>query len=371
MSRQYQVCNQCVMDTTDPEISFDEEGVCNHCKGFFLRVAEELRSKDPDQLQELIADIKSSGEGKQYDCIVGVSGGVDSTYVCFLANRYGLRPLAVHLDNGWNSELAVRNIELTLEKLSIELFTHVTDWEEFRDVQLSLWKSGVPNIEAVTDHCINTLLIKVASKFGVKHVLSGNNIATEGILPRSWGYDNRDWKFIKSIQKQFGTMSTASLPHMNLANAVYYLIFKKIKFVRLLDYIDFSKEDACQQLEAELGWKPYVFKHGESIFTRFFQGVILVDRFGIDKRKAHYSSLICSGQMTRNDAMSLLEQPPYEGQQREADLEFVLKKFQLTREEFVSFQNAPRRDHNSFPSNSWIFESELIKRLTKILAIKT
>lgn len=336
-----QICTRCVMDSTIKIINFDENGVCDYCKNYEYRVNTELY-KEPvrsEKLKTLVEKIKSDGKNSNYDCIIGVSGGVDSSYVAHLVKKLGLRPLAIHLDNGWNSELAVKNIQQLLEKLDIDLYTYVIDWEEFKDLQKSFIKSSIENLEIPTDHAINALLLKMADKHNIKYILNGSNLVTEGILPIQGGR-NIDYRLIMDIHKKFGTKKLKTYPSISITNFAFKVLVKKIKFIPILNYIDFDKDEAINLLEKEYGWTRYGGKHYESIFTRFFQGYILPNKYKYDKRKAHLSTMIMSGQITRNEALEILKENPYPDQKLLSDdLEFFLKKFEFTEKEFENIMN--------------------------------
>lgn len=341
------------MDTTDPDIVFDTDGVCNHCT--YYQVLEQKYviavDKREEKLNALVKSIKDAGRGKAYDCLIGVSGGVDSTYVAYLVKKLGLRPLAVHLDNGWNSELSVSNIEKCLNKLKIDLFTKVLDWEEFRNLQLSFLKASVPDGEIPTDHAIGALLFKVAANHGIRHIISGSNIATEGMLPDKWTYGVSDWKYIRSVHRRFSSTPLNDYPHYSIAKMLYYGSIKRIISVRLLDYVDYKKDRTREILEGELGWKYYGGKHYESIYTRFFQGYILPRKFNIDKRRAHLSTLICSGQLTKTQALAHLERDIYDGAKSEDDRIYVIKKLDITEAEFQHIMDLPILNYMAYPNN--------------------
>lgn len=334
------------MDTTDPEIEFDDRGVCNHCR----RCDEVLRKKalGEKRLRELVEKIIKEGEGKKYDCVMGVSGGVDSSYVAYMAKKLGLRPLAVHLDNGWDAELAVDNIEKILKKLDIDLYTHVIDWEEFKDLQLSYIKASVVDIEVATDHAIFALLYEVAEKQGVKYILSGSNVATEAIMPSSWAYKKTDLRNLKSIHGKWGEKKLETYPKIGLFQWLYYRLVKGIRYVPFLNYMEYNKAEAKRVLQEELGWKDYGGKHHESVFTKFYQSYILPEKFGIDKRKAHLSTLICSGQISREEALAELEKPLYDREELERDRKYVLKKLGLAEKEFEDIMQAPIKKHEDY-----------------------
>jgi N-acetyl sugar amidotransferase len=338
------------MDTSDPNITFDNNGYCNHCSAALKMLERQKSIKDPVLLDNLINKIKNDGVNKKYDCVIGVSGGVDSTYVAYLVKEKGLRPLAVHLDNGWNSELAVKNIEKTLKKLDIDLYTHVLDWNEFKNLQLAFLKASTPDSEVPTDHAIFSVLYNVCRKFGIKYMISGNSISTESILPKSWSQGINDWKYIKSINKMFGKIKLSTYPHNSLLKEVDNRLIRKINRVRILDYIDYKKEDAEKILKEVLGWTPYGNKHYESIYTRFFQGYILPEKFGFDKRKAHLSSLIITNQLERDEALRLLEEEIYDPNLLREDLVFFKSKLSLSDQEFDDIMSMKPMRFEDYPN---------------------
>ncbi len=350
MKKPYQICVKCVMDTSDPDIEFDENGVCSHCQ-HSKRTRRFLYSQK--ELSKEIEKIKSNGEGKKYDCILGISGGVDSSMVAYYLKKLGVRPLAVHLDNGWNSEYSTRNIENVLKKLNIDLYTHVINWEEFKDIQLAFFKSSISNLEIPTDHAIGALMYNMAFKLGLKDVVHGGNINSELIMPQKWMYDCRDLKIIKAIHKKFGKVEMKTFPTLGIWKLAYYTLAKKIRLFPILNYLDYNKEEAKKFLEKEFGWQDYKVKHGESIFTRFFQNYILPLKFGIDKRRAHYSSLINSGQMTRKEALEKLRNNITKDPQTIADKEYLINKYGLKPEEFEKFMNLPNKSHKDYPNHDF------------------
>jgi N-acetyl sugar amidotransferase len=331
------------MDTTDPDIVFDADGVCSNCHRYDEISRARLIPMDerPARLRQLVDEIKRKGKKKKYDCIIGVSGGVDSTYVAYLVKELGLRPLAVHFDNGWNSELAVSNIEKILKKLDIDLYTHVVDWEEFKDLQVSFLRASTPDAEVPTDHAINALLFKTASKFGVSYIINGQNLSTESILPVKWGYGYYDATYVKDVHKKFGKVPLKTTPLMGLAELFYYMQVKKIRLLQILNYVDYNKAQVMELLKEKLGWTYYGGKHYESIYTRFFQAYILPRKFNIDKRKAHLSSLIHSGQITRAEALEELKQDVAPADVLQQDKEYVIKKLGFTDSEFENIMKQP------------------------------
>lgn len=372
MNTDYQICTNCVMDNTnDPDITFIK-GICNHCI-LFKKKIEEVKSNTNINLEKIISTIKESGKGKEYDCVIGISGGVDSSFVAYVLKKHGLNPLAVHLDNGWNSELAVTNIQKILNALEIDLYTYVIKWDEFKDLQKSFFYSSVANIEVPTDHAINAVLFDVADKRGIKYIISGGNIATEGIMSKSWGAcDNRDWKNINAIHKIFGKIKLKSYPHFNLLKMAYYIFIKRIRFITILDYINYVKSEAVKILEKELDWKSYGGKHFESIFTRFFQAYILPHKYNFDKRRAHFSTLINSQEMTREQALLELEASPYANpEQLVQDKEFVLKKLGFSDTEFQDVMQRPIKRYQDYPSNAWFFYNPGLIQLSKKIIKRT
>jgi N-acetyl sugar amidotransferase len=368
----YRVCSRCIMDTTDPEITFDADGACSHCARF-AEVRQHLvgpPEERSERLELLVADMRAAGRGHDYDCVIGLSGGVDSTYVAYLVKQLGLRPLAVHLDNGWDSELAVKNVEQIVTRLGIDLHTHVLDWGQFKDLQLSFLKASVPDGEIPTDHAIGAVLLRTAARRGIPYLVSGSNVATEGILPTTWTYGVWDWKYISGVHRRFGTRKLSGFPHYTLYDYAYYVGVRRIRSVRLLDLVDYDKAEAMRTIESELGWRYYGGKHYESIYTKFFQGYILPRKFNIDKRRAHLSTLVCAGTMDRATALEAIQGDPYPPGQLEADREYAPKKLNLSEGEFERIMNLPRRSYRDYP-NSEALRNRLLRagRLGKRLRL--
>jgi N-acetyl sugar amidotransferase len=355
----YQICTRCIMDTSEPEIVFDDQGVCNHCMAALKRMQTQLlpASEREKALAALVELIRSEGKGKDYDCIIGVSGGVDSTMTAWKVQQIGLRPLAVHFDNGWNSELAVSNIKNTLDKLKIDLYTHVVDWEEFRDLQLCFLRASLANCEAPTDHGITALLFKMAAKERTRFILSGSNLVTEAIMPISWGHYNQDLRLMKALHRRFGSTRLRTMPTISLAQYFYYVFVKNIRQIPFLNYIDYDKNKAKGLLAGKLGWRDYGGKHYESVWTRFFQGYYLPVKFGFDKRVAHLSTMICSNQITRKDALAEMKKPTYDETLLKQDMAFVIKKFGLTEGEFLSILQQPNKSATDYPSHHFLFHT--------------
>lgn len=347
-------CAITVMDNiADPDIRFDEEGICNYYYDY-RKTATESLLPEPQRSQEMkrIMDkIRKEGKSKKYDCLIGLSGGVDSSYVAWLVKKHGLRPLAVHLDNGWDSELAVMNIENIIKKLGFDFYTLVVNWEEFKDIQLAYLKASVVDIEVVSDHAIFATMYKLAKEHDVSYIISGTNIVTEYIMPPSWLYSKMDYENLKHIHDKYGTVKRKTYPSYNFFKHVYYSGVLKLSPISILNYIDYNKQVAKDKIIKELGWRDYGGKHYESIFTKFYQAYILPNKFKIDKRKAHLSTLICSGQMTREEALTELSVPLYEPKVLQQEMEYVLKKLGLTQREFDEIMTSEPRMHSEFRSD--------------------
>jgi len=304
-----------------------------------------------------VARIKADGRGKKYDCLIGISGGVDSTYVAYLVKQLGLRPLAVHLDNGWNSELAVKNVENIVTRLGYDLYTLVINWEEFKDIQLSYLKASVVDIEVVSDHAIFSTMYKLAKEKQISYIISGTNIVTEHIMPSSWLYQKMDFANLKDIHNRYGHVRLKTYPLLNFRKYLYYSAVLRLNPVSILNYVPYNKKEIKGVISRELGWRDYGGKHYESVFTKFYQAYILPEKFKIDKRKAHLSTLICSGQITKEEALAELEQPIYPPSELKDDKEYVIKKLGLTEEEFDEIMSRPPRRHQEFKTDKKLKES--------------
>jgi N-acetyl sugar amidotransferase len=356
--RPYQICTRCVMDTTDPDITFDEQGVCSHCHYFDNNIRPAWPSPDQGQieLQRMLQKVKAYGEGKRYDCIIGLSGGIDSSFVTVKAVEWGLRPLVVHVDAGWNSELAVMNIEQICKRLGLDLVTHVVDWEEMQDVQLAFLRSNLANQDVPQDHAFFAALYGYAIKAGIKYVISGSNFATESILPQSWGYDAMDATHIKAVHRRFGRRKLRDFPIVSFFDLYFrYPLLLKMEVLRPLNYIPYNKEEAIRILERDYGWRYYGGKHYESRWTRFFQAYFLPHKFGYDKRKAHLSSLVLSGQIDRETALQELSKPLYDEKLLAEDKAFVAKKLGITLQELETLIAEPPRHYTEFPNHQLKF----------------
>lgn len=356
-TKKYVQCNNCILDSNDdPNLQLDENGICNHCHYYFEQEKEFIKTgaEAENLLNETIKQIKDYGKNHKYDCLIGLSGGVDSSYVAYLAKQKGLRALCVHFDNGWNSELAVMNIQNIVNKLGFDLYTYVINWDEFKDLQLAYLKASVIDIEVLTDHAIYGTLFKIAKENNIKYVLGGHNIVTEGILPYHWTYNKMDYINIKDIHKKYGKRQLNTFPFLD-KKMKKFIQQSGVEFVNYLNWVDFNKMEVKALLQKELEWRDYGGKHYESIWTRFYQGYILPTKFKVDKRKAHLSSLICSGQISRDEALIEMQQPPYEAVQLKIDKEFVLKKLELSELVFDDIMNLPIRNHREFETEGSFF----------------
>lgn len=374
----YRICTRCVMDTSAPDISFDEQGMCNYCSEFLEKHSHVLFKNEFQRTEErngLVAKIKKAGRGKRYDCVIGVSGGVDSAWTLYQAVKSGLRPLAVHMDNGWNSELAQSNIENLVRKLGIDLYTHVIDWDEYRRLMQAFFDADVIDIELLYDNAMQAVNYRQAKQHGVKWILAGTNQATEGMrIPSTWNWFKYDKKNIKSLARKFGHgMRLKTFPAISISNLIYFRFIRRIKWVSFLDYFDYQKSDASIILGKSLGYKPYPYKHYESIFTRFYQGHLLPEKFGVDKRRLHLSTLVISKQMNRAEALSLMDQSPYPSQQDlESDIQYFLKKMHWSNDQFREYLLRKERLHAEYGSEKpfWDFLSKVQLSAGKLLGKK-
>jgi N-acetyl sugar amidotransferase len=368
----YQMCSKTVMDTSDPDIYFDTDGVCNHVKKYeYWDQNNRIKGQQAElYLEGIVDELRKAGRGKDYDCIMGLSGGVDSSYMSYFVTKVlGLRALVVHVDTGWNSELAVMNIQNIVQKLNLDLHTLVIDWEEMRDLQLAYFKSGIANIDVPQDHCFVASLYQEAKKYGIKYIMNGGNMATESILPSSWGYNANDSWNLMDIYANYGTRRLVNYPRVSFWELNFLLPYvQAMKIIRPLEYIEYNKSNVKNFLIKELGWRDYGGKHYESVFTKFFQAYYLPSRFGYDKRKAHLSSLIVSGQLTRNAAIDELKLPLYDPHELEQDIVYFTKKLGITIDEFEVLLKIPINNYTNFKNQVEAGKkfSNLISRLARI-----
>lgn len=366
---EYRCCTRCVMDTSDPAISFDSGGVCNHCREFesVTRANWFPNEEGTARWGAIVEAIKTAGQGKEYDCILGLSGGVDSSYLALKVREWGLRPLVMHVDAGWNSELAVANIEALVKYCNYDLHTHVVDWEEMRDLHLAYLRAGVANQDVPQDHIFFASLYHFATSNGIRYILSGGNLATEGIFPRAWHGSAMDAINLKAIHRQYGERPLRSYRTIGFFDYyIWYPFFKGMRTVRPLNYMPYDKAQALSELESSVGYKPYARKHGESLFTKLFQNYYLPERFGYDKRRPHLSSLIVSGQMSRDEALVKLSEPLYDPEELEIDIAYFCKKLRITRAEFENLMRAPIHHYSDFPN--WDGRYRLLKRAQALVS---
>ena len=349
-NRSYQQCSLSVMDTiADPNIKFDKDGVCNYYHEYKEAEKDCLKGNKGRLKQELLASkIKMAPGKKGYDCILGLSGGADSTYLAYLAKKLNLNPLLVHFDYGWNSDIAIKNVENAVEASGFDLYTIVMDWPEFKSLQRSFFKASVLDLDVPADHMIFGALFQVAKKFNIKYLLSGNNVWTEHTLPKEWNYNKFDLKNLKNIHKKFENTSLSHLPSLGVWQHAKYQLIYNIERVNLLDYQEFIREDILKVIEKEMNWINYGGKHQESVFTRFYQGYILPAKFNIDKRKAHLSNLIYSGQLSKKEALLELAHPAYNEDLMNQDFEYVAKKLGFTDNEFEKVLLLPNIEHKFY-----------------------
>lgn len=358
--REYQVCTNCVMDTTDSKIEFDSNGVCDHCNTFYNNVLPNWHTdeKGKQELDEIVKKIKKAGKGKDFDCIIGMSGGIDSSYLTYIAKeQLGLRPLVFHVDAGWNSQEAVNNIEKLVDKLKLDLYTEVIDWEEMKDLQLAFFKSGVTHIDSPQDHAFFATMYKFAEQHNVKYILTGANLSTECIRnPLEWMYYQSDSIQLRDIHRQFGQHPLVNYPVTSiLRHKIFLPYIKGIKVLRPLNNISYIKEDAVKLLIEKFGWQPYPQKHFESRFTKFYEGYWLPNKFGYDTRRVQFSSLIVTGQMTRDEALDKLKQPPYDEATIAQDFEYIATKLDISVEELQGYMDAPNKTYKDYRSQEQIY----------------
>ena len=355
-SRFYAICANCIMDTSDSNITFDSRGWCDYCNNYHRNI---LPNWHPDEIgaRELAAtvdEIKRAGKGRGFDCVIGLSGGVDSSYVTYLAKeQLGLRPLLLHVDAGWNSQQAVNNIEALVDGLSLDLHTEVVDWLEMRDLQLAFFKAQVPHLDTPQDHAFFAGLYNFAARHDVKYILTGANYSTECVRePLEWHYHASDLRQLRDIHRQFGTRPLKSFPLADIFTyKLYYRFVKGVRVVKPLNNVPFVKEDAMQLLVERFGWQRYAHKHYESRFTRFYEGYWLPTKFGYDKRRAHFSSLILTGQMTRADALEKIAQRAYDDETIAHDFEYVATKLDIGVDALRALMNGPNKTYRDYKNS--------------------
>lgn len=377
MPREYQICTKCVMDTSDSRIQFDDNGVCDHCNDFVVSVKPNWfpNEEGKKRLESTVAKIKEDGKGRDFDCILGMSGGVDSSYLLHLAvKELGLRPLVFHVDGGWNSELAVNNIQVMIDKLDLDLYTEVINWEEMKDFQLAFFKSGVPHIDIPQDHAFVATLYNFADKHNIKYILNGGNISTECVRnPMEWLYYGTDMRQINDIKSKFGNVKMETYPFSPILRHKFYLKYiRKIQVVKPLDNLNYIKEEALKLLADEYGWKPYPQKHFESRFTKFFEGYWMPKRFGFDTRRVQFASLILTGQLSREDALEKLKKPAYNPDTIEDEFKYIATKLDITKEELKEYFNMPKKFYWDYKNQEKIFNlgAKILQKLGIEKAVK-
>jgi N-acetyl sugar amidotransferase len=355
------VCTNCVMDTTDPKITFDEKGVCDHCRTFYDHTLPnwDTGEKGRCELDATVEKIKAAGKGRDFDCIIGMSGGIDSSYLTYLAKEeLGLRPLVFHVDAGWNTQIAVNNIEKIVDGLGLDLYTEVIDWEEMKDLQLAFFKSGVSHVDTPQDHAFFATMYKFAVEHDVKTILTGANLSTECVRnPVDWMYFQSDSTQLRDIHRRFGRRPLRNYPVTSILwHKVWLPYAKGIKVEKPLNSMPYIKEDAVKLLVERFGWQPYPQKHFESRLTRFYEGYWLPEKFGFDTRKVQYSSLILTGQMTREEALERLSGPAYDVETIHQDFEYVATKLGISVGEFQAIMDAPNKTYRDYKNQAWLYD---------------
>jgi aminotransferase len=352
-SKSYQMCVRCVMDTTDVDIAFDDKGVCSHCYQFDNNTSAHWFPNDEgkEKLELIFSKVKDERKAYEYDCILGLSGGLDSSYLALLIKEYELRPLVVHVDAGWNSELAVHNIEKLVKYCDYDLHTHVMNWPEIRDLQLAYLKAGFANQDVVQDHAFFASLYHFSVENKIDYVISGGNIATEAVFPDHWHHSAMDAINLKAVHKRYGSLPLKDYKVISFFQYYFYYPFiKKMKAIRPLNYLPYSKEIALAELQKKVGYKPYERKHGESRFTKFFQNYYLPVKFDMDKRKPHLSSMILTGLLNREDAIAELDKPLYDPEELREDKHYISKKLGVTEEQLEEYTQSPGHDYSELPN---------------------
>ncbi len=365
----YQICSNCIMDTSDPKVTFDEKGWCDYCRNYHQNI---IPSWNPNEnglkeLQPLLDKIKKEGKNKSHDCLIGLSGGIDSSYVAYLAKeKFGLRPMLFHVDAGWNSQEAVNNIEKLVDGLGLDLYTEVINWEEMKDLQLAFFKAQVPHIDTPQDHAFFAGLYNYAAKHGHKYILTGANYSTECVRePLEWHYHATDLSQLKDIHHKFGTRPLKSFPLVDIFTyKLYYRYFKGVQVVKPLNHVSYIKEEAMDLLIKLYGWQKYPHKHYESRFTRFYEGYWLPTKFGYQKHRAHYSSLILTGQMTRENAFDQISKPAYDAETIALDFEYIAKKLEISVEELQTLMDRDNKTYRDYKNNM-----PYIEMATKVLRL--
>jgi N-acetyl sugar amidotransferase len=361
LNRKYQICTSCVMDTSDAAIMFDSLGVCDHCNGFHRDIQPHWYPNEHGirLFRKQAEKIKASRKTSPFDCIIGLSGGLDSSFLLHYAvTEFGLRPLVFHVDGGWNTDIAVNNIQMLVEKLKLDLFTEVINWDEMRDFQLAFFKSGVPHIDLPQDHAFVATLYHFANKNGIKYILNGGNYSTECVRnPKEWLYYGTDMSQIRDIHRRFGTRPLSTYPLSGILYHKFYLKYMKgIRVVKPLNYMPYTKSKAVEVLSQCYGWRTYAQKHFESRFTRFYEGYWLPTRFGFDTRRVQFSSLILTGQMTRDEGLEKLTRPSYDAATADEEFAYVAMKLGISVDELKGYHQMPKKSYRDYRNEEWLFD---------------
>jgi N-acetyl sugar amidotransferase len=369
----YKICVNCVMDTSDPDIMFDNKGKCDYCLNFYKNILPEWKMGNNHfkKISRMVDNIKKNTKGKKHNCLLGISGGVDSSYLAYLAKEvFGLNPLIFHVDAGWNTDVAVSNIERIVDALDLDLHTEVVNWSEMRDLQLSFFKAGVPHLDTPQDHAFQAALYNFAAKNNFKFILNGGNFSTECIRePIKWHYHASDLTQLLDIHRRFGNVKLRSFPLAGIFKyKLYYRYVKGIRVYRPLNYVSYIKSEAMTLLINNFGWKPYSHKHYESRFTKFYEGYWLPNRFGFDKRRAHFSSLILTGQMLREDAIKQLSKGTYSEDDVENDLNYISNKLNISRGDLNDYYKSDKKYFYNYKNNVYLIQ--LGVKLLKFLGIQ-
>lgn len=357
----YRICTNCIMDTSDPGITFDENGMCDHCTNFYTRIAPHWHTDERGaaELAKIVERIKEEGKDRDHDCIIGISGGVDSSYLTYYAKeKLGLRPLIFHVDAGWNSQQAVNNIEKLIDGLGLDLHTEVIDWQEMRDLQLAFLKAGVAYADLPQDLAFFSAMYQFAVKHGFKYILTGGNISTECVRqPLDWAYWGTDLTYVRDIHRKFGKRPLKTFPMSSIFKyKIWYRYVNGLKVVRPLDYIPYIKADAVKELVERFGWQTYAHKHYESRATRFLESYWMPEKFGFDNRRAHYSSVILTGQMTRDEALKKIAEKAYDPAQIEHDIEYFANKLGITAQELKDIMAGPNHSWRDYKNRHWLIQ---------------
>lgn len=357
--RRYQICTNCIMDTSDTKIRFDERGWCDYCRNFYQNI---LPNWHPDEkgaeiIAPLIKRIKREGKSREHDCLIGISGGLDSSYVTYTAKeKFGLRPLIFHCDTGWNSDLGVSNIQKIIEGLGLDLVTEVVNWEEMKDLQIAFFKSQVAFVDTPQDLALFSAIYNFAARNGFKYVITGGNNSTECVREcLEWTYFSTDMRHVRDIHKRFGSRPLETFPTCDIWKyKLYYRFVKGIRVIKLLDYVPYIKKDAIRELNERFGWQAYPQKHYESRFTRFYESYWTPKKFRYDKRRAYFSSEILTGQMTREEALARIGKPELDEETMANEFEYVAKKLDLTVSEFKEIFNGENKKYSDYKNGMFL-----------------